>query len=234
MTSWSAFFSKACSQHRSKVSGQSTQLLKSWSSPGKVFPGEMQTAASCPVESPEEEKTWPEGGEEHIGGSWGGFEDRLTSGPALGQPWEMLFTALGGTGVQWTGWGGCSVPNSHLSPFSLGHSPFTKLANKAKSNQFPVSVLGLGWTALWKSRAREVGSFAVFSIARVCEQEYRSTNNTKKQRTTFNCLHSDAPGEQSKALNGEHSLPPVGLSSSFLALNKISGVYLQNKQWEPV
>lgn len=106
----------------------------------------------------------------------------------------MLFTALGGTGVQWAGRGGCSVPNSHLSSFSLGHSSFTKLATKAalvevisflKVEAFP------GWAAsvgAWvncclEEQSGKVGSFAVCSITSDCGQEYKATNNTKKQRS---------------------------------------------------
>lgn len=58
-----------------------------------------------------------------------GFEDRLTSRSSSG---ATLLNALHSTGRdRCSGWGGCSVPNSHLSPFSLGHSSFTKLASKA-------------------------------------------------------------------------------------------------------
>lgn len=81
-------------------------------------------------------------------------------------------------------------------------------------------MLRLGWTAVWKSRVGKVWSSAECSITRNCEQEYRSRNSTKKQRTTFNCLHSDAPGEQSKALNGEHNLLSVCLSVFFLRGSK--------------
>lgn len=76
----------------------------------------------------------------------------------------------------------------------------------------------------------KVGSFVVCSITSDHGQEYEATSNTKEQRASFNCLRSDTPGEQSKALNGEHSLPLVCASSSFLVLNMTSGAQLQNNQ----
>ena len=46
-------------------------------------------------------------------------------------------------------------------------------------------------------------SFVVCFITNDCGQEHKATNTTKEQRASFNCLQSDAAGDQRTKLSME-------------------------------
>lgn len=98
-----AFFSKASSEHSSKVSGQSTQLLESWSSPEKVFPGEMQHPALWEALKKRRLGQEEVGStqEDRGGGVWGQSDFQVqfwgSPGKCSSQHWEgQVFSEQGG------------------------------------------------------------------------------------------------------------------------------------------